>query len=383
MTKVLTRRQVRWSEYLCAFNLIIRFRPGKLGAKPDVLTRRWDVYPKEGDSGYAMANPQNYRPVFTQEQLSTSLRATFLEAPTLRASIIMNIDNLHASICTSYASAGIELAKGSLDSRWTIDDSGLLRLDGRIYVPNASDLRLQVLRYHHDHPLAGHFGQNRTLEIIRRHYTWPRIREFVRDYVQSCTTCGRNKPRRHRPFGLLKPLPVPTRPWDSISMDFIEQLPTSDGYTSILVVIDRASKQAIFIPTHDTITSEQLADLFVLHVFSKHGIPSHVTSDRGSEFVSQFFRALGKALEMELHFTSGYHPEADGQTERANQTLEQYIRIYCSYQQDNWSKLLPIAEFAYNNAPNASTGISPFFANKGYHPNFSIHPDYNLASERA
>ena len=166
-------------------------------------------------------------------------------------------------------------------------------------------------------------------------------------------------------------------------MDFIEQLPTSDGYTSILVVIDRASKQAIFIPTHDTITSEQLADLFVLHVFSKHGIPSHVTSDRGSEFVSQFFRALGKVLEMELHFTSGYHPEADGQTERANQTLEQYICIYCSYQQDNWSKLLPIAEFAYNNAPNASTGISPFFANKGYHPNFSIHLDYDLASERA
>ena len=120
-TKVLTRRQVRWSEYLCAFNLIIRFRPGKLGAKPDALTRRWDVYPKEGDSGYAMANPQNYRPVFTQEQLSTSLRATFLEAPTLRASIIMNIDNLHASIHSSYASdpdasAGIKLAKGSSDS---------------------------------------------------------------------------------------------------------------------------------------------------------------------------------------------------------------------------------------------------------------------------
>ena len=121
------------------------------------------------------------------------------------------------------------------------------------------------------------------------------------------------------------------QPWDSISMDFIETLPKSDNYDSILVIIDRASKQAIFIPTYTTITSEQLAQLFVIHVFSKHGVPSHVTSDRGSEFVSQFFRSLGKALDMTLHYTSGYHPEADGQTERANQTLKAYLRHYLNH----------------------------------------------------
>jgi hypothetical protein len=166
-------------------------------------------------------------------------------------------------------------------------------------------------------------------------------------------------------------------------MDFIEQLPSSSGFTSILVIVDRLSKQGIFIPTFDTITSVQLAQLFVLHVFSKHGVPSHVTSDRGSEFVSHFFRSLGKALDMKLHFTSGYHPEGDGQTERTNQTLEQYLRAYCNYQQDNWSDLLPLAEFAYNNAPSATTGISPFFANKGYHPNISVHPERDLSSARA
>ncbi len=106
------------------------------------------------------------------------------------------------------------------------------------------------------------------------------------------------------PYSLLKPLPVPERLWDSISMDFIEHLPDSNGFTAILVVIDRTSKQAIFIPTHDTINSKELARLFVIHVFSKHGIPNHITSDRGSEFVSQFTRALAKALDMELHFTS-------------------------------------------------------------------------------
>ena len=122
----------------------------------------------------------------------------------------------------------------------------------------------------------------------------------------------------------------------------------------------------------------QLAQLFVLHVFSKHGVPSHVTSDHGTEFVSHFFRSLGKALNMKLHFTSGYHLKGNGQTEHTNQTLEQYIRMYCNYQQDDWSELLPLEEFAYNNAPSATTGISLFFANKGYHPNITVHPERDL-----
>jgi len=126
-----------------------------------------------------------------------------------------------------------------------------------------------------------------------------------------------------------------------------------------------------------------LAYLFVLHVFSKHSIPFHVTSDRGSEFVSNFFRSLGTALDMQLHFTSGYHPEDDKQTKCMNQTFKQYLYIYCNYQQDNWSKLLFLVEFAYNNALSATTGVSPFFANKGYHPNITVHPKYNIAFFRA
>ena len=163
-------------------------------------------------------------------------------------------------------------------------------------------------------------------------------------------------------------------------MDFIEQLPPSLGFTAILVVVDRLMKQAICIPTYDTITTMQIAQLFVLHVFSKHRVPSHMTSDHVTEFVSHFFRSLRKVLDMRLHFTSGYHPEGDGQTEHTNQTLEQYLCIYCNYQQDNWSKLLPLAEFTYNNAPSATTGISPFFANKGYHPNIMVHPKCDLSS---
>ena len=166
-------------------------------------------------------------------------------------------------------------------------------------------------------------------------------------------------------------------------MDFIEQLLKLSRYTAILVVVDCLMKQAIFIPTHDTITSDNLTKLFVLHVFSKHSVPSHVTSDCRSKFISHFFRSLGKALDMRLHFTLGYHPEGNGQTERTNQTLEQYLQVYSNYQQDNWLDLLPLAEFAYNNAPSATTRIFPFYANKGYHPNISVHLERELASGKA
>ena len=192
----------------------------------------------------------------------------------------------------------------------------------------------------------------------------------------------RSKPQRHKPYGLLKQLPVPEHPWNSISMDFIETLPTSSGCDSILVIVDQLSKQGIFIPTTIHCTSEDLAGLFVMHMFSKHSVPKHVTSDCGPEFVSRFFRSLGKAPDMKLHFTSGYHPEGDGQTEWTNQTLEQYLRIFCNYQQDNWYTLLPLAEFTYNNTPSATTGISLFFTNKGYHPNLTIHPEHDLTSSR-
>ena len=344
-----------------------------------------NVYPKEGDSGYARVNPQNLRQVFTQEQLTNSLHATYLEFPVLRAVAIMDVETLHSDILSALPSdpiAQVHLTDPP-DSRWSTNKAGFLRLDGHIYIPDLDDLHLWVLRYQHNHPLAGHFGQNRTLELIRREYTWPGLQTFIKDYVRSCTSCTQAKTPCHRPYGLLKQLPIPEKPWNSILMDFIEQLPSSTGFTAILVMVDRLSKQAIFIPTHNTITSLELAKLFLLHVFSKHGVPAHVTSDCSTEFVSHFFWSLGKALDMCLHFTSSYHLEGNGQTEWSNQTLEQYLRIYCNYQQDNWVDLLPLVEFAYNNAPSATTGVSPFFANKGYHPSISVYPERDMTSTRA
>ena len=127
-----------------------------------------------------------------------------------------------------------------------------------------------------------------------------------------------SKLQHHKPYGSLKQLPIPKRPWNSISMDFIKKLPSSFRFDTILVIVDRLTKQVIFIPAHNTIMSIDLAYLFIFHVFFKHNVPSHITSNRGSEFLSNFFQSLGTALNIQLHFTSGYHSEGDGQTERMN-----------------------------------------------------------------
>ena len=166
-------------------------------------------------------------------------------------------------------------------------------------------------------------------------------------------------------------------------MDFIKQLPESQGYMDILVVVDKLTKQAIFTPTQRSIDSAGLAATFVKEVFSKHGVLAHVTLDQGSEFISRFFRVLVLTLNMKLHFTSGYHPKADGQTEQTNQMLEQYLRIYCNYQQSDWAQLLPLAEFTYNDTLSATTRVSPFFANKGYHPCLDIQLERASLSDAA
>jgi len=139
-----------------------------------------------------------------------------------------------------------------------------------------------------------------------------------------------------------------------------------EGFTNILVIMDCLTKQVVFIPTHNTINVPALAELFVKHIFSKYGIPSYVIFDWSPEFVSIFFKSLAKSVSIKFYFTSGYYLEANGQIEKTNQALEQYLCIYYNYQQSNWVHLLSLAKFAFNNAPLAFTGIFLFFANKCY-----------------
>ena len=226
-TKVLTCQQAHWSKYLSQFNLVIHFCPGKLGTKPDSLTRCWDVYPKQGNSDYAAVNPNNLRPMFTQEQISTSLHATELMTPILWATIVMDQEQLNSDILAALPDDPMYIAyQEKPQPCWSATPDGFLRHDNLIYIPDSNNLRLRVLCYKHDYILSGHPSQNKTVNLICHDYTWP---EFVKKYVKSCTTCMRAKPQRHKPYGLLKQLPIPEQPWNSILMDFIETLLTSSG----------------------------------------------------------------------------------------------------------------------------------------------------------
>src|ERR1700730_1292663 len=286
--------------------------------------------------------------MFTGGQLISSLQASSLYEPALHASFVIDNNQLCEDIQSGLSLDPViapileDLCLNSADLKWSMDDDRLLCKCRRIYVPDVNNLRLHVLHARHDHPLAGHFSWTKTMALVFRDYTWPKLQGFVLDFCKSCTTCGRAKAPRHKPYGMLKQLPIPEKPWNSISMDFIEQLPESSGFTVILVVVDRFTKQGVFILMTNEVNSTELAHLFILHIFSKHRVLSHVTSDHGSEFVSHFFRSLGKVLNMTVHSTSRYHPEGDGQTEPTNQTLEQYLHCHCNYQQDNWAKLLPL-----------------------------------------
>src|SRR5258707_4810797 len=342
-SKKLSRHQARWAKFLGQFNMKVWFRPGRLGSKPDALTRRWDVY-MEGDNLEPTAT--NVCPVFTIEQLAGTLvlvHARTMEDPTPSNNLDHNA--LAESITIAYVEDDLtkkiceQIKTANQPDGWT-EREGCLLFRKRKYVPNKGMLQLHTIHDHHDHPTAGHFGETKTTELIHCNYHWPGLRCMVGDYIRSCTSCAHTKVMRHKPYSLLKQLPIPGQPWESISMDFIEQLPASEGFTAILVIVDRLTKQSLFIPTHDMLDTPQLARLFLTHIFLKHGAPGHVTSDCSTEFVSHFFHSLRSLLSMKLHFTSGYHLEGDSQTEQINQVLEQYLHAYMNYQQDNWAPLL-------------------------------------------
>ena len=191
----------------------------------------------------------------------------------------MDSKKLHIDIIAHLSSNFVaqKHIKNTSNLRWMQYDDGFLWHNNQIYITKAGDLCLQALQYKHDHVLLGHFGQNKTLLLIHHQYIWPGLWTFVNDFCKSCTTCMHSKSQHQNPYGFLKQLSVPEKPWNSICMDFIKTFPQSSRYSSMLVVVDWLTKQVIFILTHHTIMSTELAKLFALHVFSKQcPVPYHI-----------------------------------------------------------------------------------------------------------
>ena len=239
----------------------------------------------------------------------------------------------------------------------------------RVAVPNSGNLRKEIFHAFHAPVMAGHFGTAKTGHSMTQHYWWNNMTIDIRDWVKECDLCQQNKATQKKPQGLLRPMPIPAEAWDSVGVDFVVSLPKTPRHKdSIMVVIDRLTKMAHFIPTRMDATALEVADLFYKNVWCKHGLSLDIVSDRDSKFTSKVWTHLCEMWPMAKKMSTGFHPQTDGQTERMNRTMQQMLRNYVSPDQSDWDELLAPCEFAYNNAPSASTGFTPFFLNYGRHP---------------
>uniref|UniRef100_A0A8C5QDJ5 Gypsy retrotransposon integrase-like protein 1 n=1 Tax=Leptobrachium leishanense TaxID=445787 RepID=A0A8C5QDJ5_9ANUR len=330
--KRLRPRQARWALFFTRFNFHITYRPGSRNGKADALSRRYSV-----DSTVEASTP-----TILQQKHFTTVQSTLF-------------------------------SKLKKDTKPFKNQSSA---DQYLYV--SPENLMEVLKNIHDSPMAGHEGIRKTLHRARQLYRWLSLKKDITDYVHSCPKCNMMKSPKCKPVGLLQPLPTASTPWSDLSMEFIVDLPPSQGNTAIMVVVDRFSKMAHFLPIPGLPTASETASLFLKEIVRLHGVPSSIVSDRGVQFTSKVWSAFCQALDIKIRLSSSYHPQSNGQTERVNQQLEQYLRCYSSYQQDDWSNLLPTAEFAYNSQIHDSIHNTPFFVNYGFHP--STLPDLSTTS---
>lgn len=399
-TKQLTPRHMRWSEFLSRFNFRIRYRPGTLNTMPDALSRKPEDVPRdETDDRLRARNRALIDPgKFDHE--------SFHEAETIPDMADFSIDlfaldtskHIDDLITESYEKSPLlneitsalenpkradgwpsqlrERLRIPFNECTTTQDKAYYR--GRLIIdPEDLDLQLQLIYRTHASTPTGHPGRTKTLDLMNRRYWWPGLATAVREFCKGCLLCARTKPSRSKPVGFLKPLPLPLSPWRDISVDYITPLPpcTRRGrtYKHVAVVVDRLTKMRHFIAT-ETLEADELMDAFLHRVYSLHGCPETIVSDRGSQFVSAFWRALSARLGITLRPSSAYHPQTNGQTERINAELEKYLRSYISWAQDDWADWLPVAEFAGNNTISETTGVSPFYANYGFDPRIGVEP---------
>ena len=331
-TKQLNRRQVRWAELLGQYKFVIRYTPGKDNGKADALSRRADFMD---------------------------------EKHIVNHSILKENKDGTLSPNTKEINATLRIIRD--------DKEQYPIIKGKLLI---SEEQLEdCIRNHHNDELHGHPGVVKTVEMIERNCTARGLREKVKDYIKRCTQCQKSKHSTHAKYGELQAAAVVEEPWSEVTMDFIVKLsPSPDSatglvYDSIFVVVDRLTKYAHYIAFREDYDAVQLAYIFMDRIVRYHGVPRGITSDRDKLFVSQYWKTLVARIGVKLKLSTAFHPETDGQTERMNRTLEQYLRGFVNTEQNNWATLLPTAQLTLNNAMSQTTGLTPFFANFGRHPN--------------
>ncbi|KZZ94683.1 Ribonuclease H-like protein [Ascosphaera apis ARSEF 7405] len=335
-TKELTRRQARWyADVLVHFDFTIRHCKGKENYWSDALSRRPDLMTKKKEN----------RALF---KLNESNELTLESQHLLATRMIIEESDLYDQIRKELKKDDWVKAIDPKTERFIWQD-GLLLYKGLIYVPPS--VRKRIMSENHDEPTAGHFGVDKTMEKITRTYYWPAMWRMIRKYVSDCDICRRSKTERHQPYGELQPLKPAEHPWSSIALDFIVKLPkskapTGEEYDSILTITERLTKFAYFIPVREAISAPEVAYILFRYIVANHGLPKEIISDRDARFLSNFWQTLLSLVGIQHKPSTAYHPQTDGQTERLNQTVEQYLRCYVNYEQTNWAlhHITPITE---------------------------------------
>lgn len=233
-------------------------------------------------------------------------------------------------------------------------------------IPRDRNLITEILTQAHDG--VGHFGEQRTSEYVRRWYWWPRLVGDTKDFCKSCEACQRSKVPTTKPAGKQHSLPIPTKPWDSIGMDFVGPFPESKGYNYLWVIICRMTSMVHLIPVHTNMTSKDLSWIYLREIVRLHGLPSSIVCDRDPKFTSRWWRELHLLLGARLLMSTSFHPQTDGQTERANRSVGQILRTVIKPDQKDWIDRVHMTEFAINASVSETTRYAPFELNGGYMP---------------
>jgi hypothetical protein len=359
--KELSNREARWVEKLAEIDYQIRYVPGPQNAAADALSRRADYQEQVSAERKDEAEVTEVRPrlkitlaplpvVKAKEAWEARAEALPFKDDLLRAAAA---DPAYAKKVKAEPNDGLLRGEGLL---WTVD--------GILHVPDDQSVRSKLLHAVHDAPTGGHLGERKTLRTLQADCYWPGMKADVEDYVRGCVTCARIKPSQQVQAGLLRPLPIPHRPWEVIGIDFIGPLPkTADHHDFILSVKDQFTKQAHFIPTTVNVTAKGTVKLLLEHVIKLHGLPSAIVSDRDVRFQATLWKEIWKTWGSRLMMSSSHHPQTNGGTERVHRTLETYLMAFVDKKGKDWSDWLPMAEVHYNNSVHESTGKTPFELN--------------------